>query len=768
MAMLLIVGGGLFTQLLTTVTGILSARMLGVEGRGQIVLVASLAMMTSQLTLGGSLPNAITHQLADRGVTARDGLRRLVPKWTWWSLLPAAIAGGYFLVVERDSSGNAKYALAVIVLIMAIQTMMSRILVGAMLGEGANLIHIAMTAVLPQAFVATVLGTAYAVGVHWNAVELSLVTMTCIFIVLFGRLRLLKKPTQRDEDALDGKTLYDLARRTHIGSVGPIDGLSLDRTLVGSLLGSVALGLYSVAFALAAVTTILGGCLAMVILPRVTLAQKDPGTERHLVRRWLLLSAVMIGSVVLVLELVAGWAIRVAFGEEFVAATACHPLAAGGCRVPRLPAGADRGAAGPKPRRPGLGHRTGADPGRDRGDRRRLDERQPGRGELCDDGCRHRGLPAARPRRSPVGARQQDPLRGCTLACCPRGQHMTTKGRNAVRQYGPGNPLVFSHIPKTAGTSLRVALERALQPAVFVQGVDTSLLAGYDDLDAISPAHRAALYLSPDELPADATLVAGHIGPATTMARYPGADHITVLRAPELRILSQWLHGRALTEFNLRHWGPVAEAFRVAWRPLGEFLDHAMLAPNVDNTIARFLAWPHPALSRTAFIDESDDEAVLAAALERLDTFGYVNLVENPAFQEELGAWLGRELPPTRANERTAVPKRRRPDMAVELDGATRELLAAPHPDRHPRVEIGGGAGAAGRRSGRGARHVAAEDDRPVPGDAGPARRAAHPALRGRPRLWGGHQAPPPPPLSRLRRGRRRRPAGAGGGCRAR
>ena len=37
LAMLMIVGGGLLTQLLTTVTGILSARMLGVEGRGQIV-----------------------------------------------------------------------------------------------------------------------------------------------------------------------------------------------------------------------------------------------------------------------------------------------------------------------------------------------------------------------------------------------------------------------------------------------------------------------------------------------------------------------------------------------------------------------------------------------------------------------------------------------------------------------------------------------------------------------------------------------------------
>jgi len=250
-----------------------------------------------------------------------------------------------------------------------------------------------------------------------------------------------------------------------------------------------------------------------------------------------------------------------------------------------------------------------------------------------------------------------------------------TPGRH-TREYGPGHPLVFSHIPKTAGTSLRVALERALQPEVFVQGVDTSLLAGYDDLDAISPAERAVLYLGPDELAADATLVAGHIGPATTMARYPGADHITVLRAPQVRILSQWLHGRALTEFNLRHWGPNAEAFRIAWRPLHEFLEHAMLAPNVDNTITRFLAWPHPALSRTEFIAERDDAALVSAALERLDGFGHVNLAENPHFQDELGAWLGRDLTATRANERTTVPTRRRPDMTVELDGPTRELLA--------------------------------------------------------------------------------------------
>jgi O-antigen/teichoic acid export membrane protein len=321
--MVMIVGGGFATQLLTTITGVLSARMLGVEGRGQIVLVASLAALISQLTLGGSLPNAVTKMLAERGVTARDGLAHLVGRWTLYGLGAAAIGGGYFVFLERHSAGSTKYGLGVAVLIIAVQNIASRILTGAMLGEGADLIHVAMTSVLPQAFVTLVLTVAFAVGVRWNALELSAVTIACVMIVLLSRIRLLGKPTHRPSDRIDGRELYLLARRSHIGSVGPIDGLSIDRTLVGSLLGSVQLGLYSVAFALAGLTTILGACLAMVILPRVTVAQSNPRAEKYLVRRWLLLSAIVIAGAVIGLEFVTGPVIRLAFGSPFVAASAC-------------------------------------------------------------------------------------------------------------------------------------------------------------------------------------------------------------------------------------------------------------------------------------------------------------------------------------------------------------------------------------------------------------------------------------------------------------
>ncbi|MCW2786707.1 MAG: hypothetical protein JWP74_3224 [Marmoricola sp.] len=245
-----------------------------------------------------------------------------------------------------------------------------------------------------------------------------------------------------------------------------------------------------------------------------------------------------------------------------------------------------------------------------------------------------------------------------------------------MREYGPGNPLVFSHIPKTAGTSLIAALKEALQPAVFVQGMDQSLAGGYDDFDAFDATARDMMYLSPTEIPADATLVAGHIGPATTLGRFPDADHITVLRNPEVRVISQWMHGRALTEFDIRHWGVGAEAFRIGWRPLHGYLEHTLTATNTDNTIARFLAWPNDAMPGNDFIAESDDDTVFEAARARLDAMAHVDVVENTSFMADLATWLGHPLSDTRLNERAYIPKKMRPDFAAELDPATTELLA--------------------------------------------------------------------------------------------
>jgi O-antigen/teichoic acid export membrane protein len=313
----LLTGAGVLTQLLTMASGIIAARMLGVEGRGQLLLVVTLGTIASQLTLGGSLPNAITKQLAERGVRARDGLKGMTRRWTPVAIGAGAIAAGYYLFLEWDGASPDKYLLAVGVLLFALQAMASRVLMGAMLGEYSRPVHIALTGVLPQAVVVLVLGTALAIGVDWTAV-----TVGCTVLVLLARLRLLARPTGRPEDRLDSDELSRLARRTHVGSVGPIDGLGIDRLLVGTLLGTAPLGLYSVAVALASLNNILGMSLGMLALPRVAALQKDPPAETRYVRDTLVLSMLLLGFVVAALELVLSPLIRLTFGEEFVGATA--------------------------------------------------------------------------------------------------------------------------------------------------------------------------------------------------------------------------------------------------------------------------------------------------------------------------------------------------------------------------------------------------------------------------------------------------------------
>ena len=154
-------------------------------------------------------------------------------------------------------------------------------------------------------------------------------------------------------------------------------------------------------------------------------------------------------------------------------------------------------------------------------------------------------------------------------------------------------------------------------------------------------------------------MVAGHLSPGTTS------------RATRARITSRpcgtktpghLAVDRQSVAFRLRSpaLGEFAEAFRVGRRPLGEYLHQEMIAPNIDNTITRFLVWPHPLLHQTRFIEPRHDEELFAMAVDRLDSFAHVGMTEDASFMSNLGGWLGRELHETRLNERTAIPRSRR------------------------------------------------------------------------------------------------------------
>ncbi|MCX6408365.1 MAG: oligosaccharide flippase family protein [Propionibacteriales bacterium] len=319
-AALFVVGGGFVVQGLLTVTGIISARLLGVEGRGELALVVALSAMAAQLTLGGSLPNAVTARLAARGLTARGGVGHLVRPWTVLAVAVALPFGVLFAVLHGEVGDPGVWWLGAAVVALALLNMGYRLVLAGLLGEAAPMPRIALATLLPQTLVTLVMAVMFVAVDRTTPLVLSGVMIGAFTVGMVVSVGLLAaRPVDADE-RLDGPDLWRLTRATYVGSIGPIDGLALDRTLVGAIMGTVALGLYSAAAALASLPGMMGTGIAAVLLPRIAAVQADPVQERVLVRRWVLGATAVLGALTVVLVLSADWIIVLAFGRAFESA----------------------------------------------------------------------------------------------------------------------------------------------------------------------------------------------------------------------------------------------------------------------------------------------------------------------------------------------------------------------------------------------------------------------------------------------------------------
>lgn len=319
-AFLVVIVGTFGLQGLTMVTGIITARLLGADGRGQVALVFALGLMASQLTFGGSLPNAITKNLAERRLGARDGLGRIARRRAPLLLVPSLVAGGLMLVIaETDATGD-RLALAVAVVIMALQTMGFRVLLACLQGEVGNLARMAVVAILPQACFTIVLVTVAIAGWKWEALDVLATFLVVSLVGFVAGARSLAPPTRQPDSELDEGELWAVTRTTYVSSVRPVDGLGLDRVLIGAIAGNVALGLYAAAIAVANLCGTVCNAISVIVLPQVALHTGDDASQLRVTKRWLLLAGVVVTLVALVLEAIVSPLIRIAFGDEFVPA----------------------------------------------------------------------------------------------------------------------------------------------------------------------------------------------------------------------------------------------------------------------------------------------------------------------------------------------------------------------------------------------------------------------------------------------------------------
>lgn len=237
--------------------------------------------------------------------------------------------------------------------------------------------------------------------------------------------------------------------------------------------------------------------------------------------------------------------------------------------------------------------------------------------------------------------------------------------------YDSTRPLVFMHIPKSAGTSLNDALRTAIKPRSFFSAFDRSTFGTFNGFQSIAEEIRRAIVFDAAEIPRGVDLISGHMSFSTTSQAYPDAQFMTILREPVSRLMSFWLFWRSKRDENLVPWGGWADYVTKSRRPLREFLRDRNLSSVVDNQTLRMLLWPHPLLPVDDFIDERHDEELIQAALSRLERFSFVDVIENPDMVAKLQNWLGRPLVLHKLNETDDIPRALKTPIDGEFDPET-------------------------------------------------------------------------------------------------
>ncbi len=328
--------GSLFSSLggqaALAVSGPLTARLLGVTGRGQLAVILLCVGITS--LLGGiGLPTSVAFFLAKWQATTAGSLWRFRRAWL---LLCLTAAVGCVLAVVLYSEFAGRLGPLPIISSLAglavVLTMTQQLTIGCFQGEmrfSQLSVLRALPAVLTAAAIAFLYETSspHSVQALLTASVGGLLVSTSISVAV-----LLRNDRQGPADAspFTGRNLTRYGLRALLGSSSPMDTLSLDQAFVGLLLAPRMLGFYVVAGSFANLTTLVLQSVGLIALPRVAANIGAEQQRREI--RMLIIGSVAFGALTCAgIELFLRPALTFAFGREFLPAlTSARILVVGG------------------------------------------------------------------------------------------------------------------------------------------------------------------------------------------------------------------------------------------------------------------------------------------------------------------------------------------------------------------------------------------------------------------------------------------------------
>ena len=212
--------------------------------------------------------------------------------------------------------------------------------------------------------------------------------------------------------------------------------------------------------------------------------------------------------------------------------------------------------------------------------------------------------------------------------------------------------LAFLHIPKSAGTSLRVALFDYFPIEVHSPWRLDPILYGPHPLP-VAASDRLARDDRHDDRH-DVRFMAGHLSLPTIERRFDAADVVCILREPRSRVLSQYTFWRTYGLAELEYWLPYTGNY-FSRLPLSEFLAHPALSHFVDNLMTRMLVGPHPHIPVDAPIRDEHDDVLVELGCAAIERMGFVDVLERgTAVFDAFDSWFGSPLRRERVNETVA------------------------------------------------------------------------------------------------------------------
>jgi O-antigen/teichoic acid export membrane protein len=309
---------GLAGQIAVLVSGVLAARLLGPEDRGNLALIALIPIALSQLGNLG-LPLALTYEFSRNEATARGALGNLVrPALVLTATLVAVHA---VIVLALAAHRGMEFQIAAAISLLVIPADTAQLFGLAILQGRRDFTAFNVLRLAPAAMYSAFAIGAFLVGAS-NLPLFALLFAGSYAIV--GTVTLIiglrRSPPQRDRtDAPRAMALFRFGIRGLFGSVSPLETLRLDQAIIGLFLSPAALGLYVVGVAFTNLPRFVAQSIGVVAYPHVT-AQHDTALARRSMWRFLIVSVIVSAAVIVPLEVLAGWVVPIFFGVAFAPA----------------------------------------------------------------------------------------------------------------------------------------------------------------------------------------------------------------------------------------------------------------------------------------------------------------------------------------------------------------------------------------------------------------------------------------------------------------